>query len=102
MSKVYNNIIILDNMEKKLQYDYFKTGESTKKVIVAIHGWQGDRASMYPIMKIMKINNASWFLLDAPYLVKNGISSVKGGLKVLHDLDYPRKIIEYAEEKLKQ
>ena len=40
--------------------------------------------------------------LTYTYLVKNGISSVKGGLKVLHDLDYPSKIIEYAEEKLKQ
>tara|TARA_Y100000816_G_scaffold291607_2_gene283504 strand:- start:317 stop:2077 length:1761 start_codon:yes stop_codon:yes gene_type:complete len=40
--------------------------------------------------------------LTYTYLVKNGISSVKGGLKVLHDLDYPSEIIEYAEEKLKQ
>ena len=31
------------------------------------------------------------------YLVKNGMSSVKGGLKVLKDLDYPDSIVKNAE-----
>ena len=32
------------------------------------------------------------------YLVKKGISKIKGGLKVLVDLDYPREILENAEK----
>ncbi len=36
------------------------------------------------------------------YLVKNGISSVKGGLKVLKELEYPDSIIKDAEEKIDQ
>ena len=43
-----------------------------EKVIVAIHGWQGDRNSMQPIMKLMKIYNAGWYLLEAPYTLNGG------------------------------
>ena len=43
-----------------------------EKVIVAIHGWQGDRSSMQPIMKLMKICNVGWYLLDAPYILNDG------------------------------
>ena len=47
-------------MAKKLQYDFYKTGNSVDKVIVAIHGWQGNRNSMRPLIKSMKIQNAGW------------------------------------------
>jgi phospholipase/carboxylesterase len=59
-------------MTKNLQYAFYKTGISEQKVIVAIHGWAGDRYSMYPLMKMMKIYNADWYLLEAPYKVKQG------------------------------
>ena len=60
-------------MAKKLQYDFHQTGNSLDKAIVAIHGWQGDRNSMRPLIKSMKIQNAGWYLLEGPYLVKEGI-----------------------------
>ena len=59
-------------MAEKLQYDFHQTGNSLDKVIVAIHGWQGDRNSMRPLIKSMKIQNAGWYLLEAPYPVKEG------------------------------
>ena len=59
-------------MLEELQYDYHNTGRSVDKVIVAIHGWQGGRNSMQPLMKTIKIRNAGWYLLEAPYLVKEG------------------------------
>ena len=59
-------------MATKLQYDFHKTDTSVDKVIVAIHGWQGDRDSMRPLIKSMKIPNAGWYLLEAPYPVKEG------------------------------
>ena len=42
------------------------------------------------------------YKLTYTYLVKNGISSVKGGLKVLKDLEYPDTIIQDAEKKIEQ
>ena len=59
-------------MVEKLQYDFHKTGDSLDKAIVFIHGWQGDRNSMKPLIKSMKIQNAGWYLLEAPYPVKEG------------------------------
>ena len=59
-------------MAQKLQYDFHQTGNSLDKAIVAIHGWQGDRNSMRPLIKSMKIQNAGWYLLEAPYPVKEG------------------------------
>ena len=59
-------------MAKELQYDFHQTGNSLDKAIVAIHGWQGDRHSMRPLITSMKIQNAGWYLLEAPYPVKEG------------------------------
>ena len=59
-------------MAQKLQYDFHQTGNSLDKAIVAIHGWQGDRNSMRPLIKSMKIQNAGWYLLEAPYSVNEG------------------------------
>ena len=59
-------------MTTQLQYDFHQTGNSVDKAIVAIHGWQGDRNSMRPLIKSMKIKNAGWYLLEAPYRVTEG------------------------------
>ena len=59
-------------MVEKLQYDFHQTGNSMDKAIVAIHGWQGDRNSMRPLIKSMKIQNVGWYLLEAPYPVTEG------------------------------
>ena len=59
-------------MIEKLQYDFHQTGKTLDKAIVAIHGWQGDRNSMRPLIKSMKIKNAGWYLLEAPYRVTGG------------------------------
>ena len=59
-------------MITKLQYDFHQTGNSVDKVIVAIHGWQGNRNSMRPLIKSMKIQNSGWYLLEAPYAVNEG------------------------------
>jgi len=59
-------------LAQKLQYDFHQTGNSLDKAIVAIHGWQGDKNSMRPLIKSMKIQNAGWYLLEAPYRVAEG------------------------------
>ena len=57
-------------MAQKLQYDFHQIGNSLDKAIVAIHGWQGDRNSMRPLIKSMKIQNSEWYFLEAPFAVK--------------------------------
>ena len=59
-------------MSVNLQYDFHQTGNSVDKAIIAIHGWQGNRNSMRPLIKSMKIKNAGWYLLEAPYRVTEG------------------------------
>ena len=59
-------------MNIKLQYDLHAIGDASQKAIVAIHGWQGDCNSMYPLIKSMNIKNVGWYLLVAPFPVKNG------------------------------
>ena len=59
-------------MNTELQYDLHEIGDASQKAIVAIHGWQGDCNSMYPLIKSMNIKNVGWYLLEAPFPVKNG------------------------------
>jgi hypothetical protein len=43
-------------------------------------------------------NEKSW---KYTYTLKPGISEVKGGLKVLHDMNYPQEIMDKLEKKNK-
>ena len=62
-------------MIEKLKYDIVKTENSSEKALVAIHGWQGNRFSMRPIIKSMNIKNICWYFPQAPYPIgKNGDS----------------------------
>ena len=82
-------------MAEELQYDFHKTGNSLEKVIVAIHGWQGDRNSMRPLIKIMKIQNSGWYFLEAPYPVKgfDGLSWTYEISKGKWEVDEPKRLL---------
>ena len=56
-------------MKKKLLYDFHAGEPGSNKALVAIHGWQGGRNSMRPLIKSMKITNMDWYLPEAPYPV---------------------------------
>ena len=56
-------------MAKKLLYDFHAGKIGSNRVMVAIHGWQGNRNSMRPLIKSININNMDWYLLEAPYPV---------------------------------
>ena len=83
-------------MAKILQYYFHKTGYSLDKVIVAIHGWQGDRNSMRPLIKSMKIQNTEWYLLEAPFAVKgcDGWSWTYEISKGKWEIDEPKKLLD--------
>ena len=54
--------------------DYLKIDNNgpSKKSIVFIHGWKGNKNSFKTLPSILKINNASWFFPQAPYKVNGG------------------------------
>ena len=82
---------------KKLQYD-FKEGEvGSKKAMVAIHGWQGTRNSMRPLIKSININNMDWYLLEAPYSVNRsdgGFSWSYEKSNGVWEEDEPRELLQ--------
>ncbi len=58
--------------------------KNNKKVVINNH------------MKTNKLNSGSF---EYTYILTNGISNVKGGLKVLSDMDYPSEILEKTKSK---
>ena len=50
-------------MLKKLQYDFEVLGNSSKKVMVAIHGWQGNRETMKPLVRSLNMENVGCIFL---------------------------------------
>ena len=49
----------------------------------------------------MKTKPLDYYNFEYSYLLEKGISKIKGGLKVLFDLDYPQEILENAQLTLK-
>jgi DNA mismatch repair ATPase MutS len=40
--------------------------------------------------------------IEYTYKIENGISNIKGGVKILEKLDFPKEIIEMTNDVLKQ
>jgi len=59
-------------MSKKLKYDFELVGDCSNKIMVAIHGWQGNRESMKPLVNSLNEINVGWYFLEAPYETVNG------------------------------
>ena len=58
-------------MSKKLKYDFELVGDFANKIMVAIHGWQGNRESMKPLVNSLIQVNVGWYFLEAPYEITN-------------------------------
>ena len=58
-------------MKKKLIYGFHPSRYKSKKALVAIHGWKGNRHSMVSLIRSININDLDWYLLEAPYPVSN-------------------------------
>ena len=55
---------------KELNYTSLLS-EQSNKVIVAFHGWQGNKDSFLPLAKNSLFKDYNWFLLEGPYMVGN-------------------------------
>ncbi len=84
-------------MAKKLLYD-FQVGETgSNKAMVAIHGWQGDRNSMRPLIKSMNITNMDWYLPEAPYPVNGCDGGYSWSYEIsegVWEVDEPRALLQ--------
>ena len=58
------------NQIKKIDFNFIKSTKSTK-VIIAFHGWQGNKDSFLPLAKNPLFSEYNWFLLQGPYKVNN-------------------------------
>ena len=60
-------------MLNKLKYDFELVGDFPNKILVAIHGWQGNCNSMKPLLRSLNMDNIGWYFLEAPYSVNGAL-----------------------------
>ena len=60
-------------MLNKLKYDFELVGDFPNKILVAIHGWQGNCNSMKPLLRSLNMDNIGWYFLEAPYPVNGAL-----------------------------
>ena len=77
---------------KEIDYNSIITYKSNK-VIVALHGWQGNKDSFLPLVKNPLFNQYNWFLLQGPYMVNNDPNRRTWSYEVEPD------VFEYKEPK---
>ena len=77
---------------KEIDYNSIITDKSNK-VIVALHGWQGNKDSFLPLVKNPLFNQYNWFLLQGPYMVNNDPNRRTWSYEVEPD------VFEYKEPK---
>ena len=83
------------NNIKKIDYTFIKSNNSNK-VIVAFHGWQGNKDSFLPLVKYELFNNYNWYLVQGPYLVDNDTTRRSWSYEVKPGewaFDEPKKLI---------
>jgi len=61
------------NKNKNLDFIFIKSDQTKEnnKVIVAFHGWRGNKTSFLPMAKSTAFQGCDWYLPEAPYLVDN-------------------------------
>ena len=50
----------------------YSTSQNPDKVIIAIHGWEGDEYVFEQVAKLISLENSEWFFPRAPYKANSG------------------------------
>lgn len=58
------------NKIKKIDFDFI-TSKNSDKVIIGLHGWQGNKDSFKPLVKNSLFEKYNWLLVQGPYIVNN-------------------------------
>ena len=81
---------------KKLDFISIK-GQKTEKVIIGLHGWQGNKQSFLPMAKSKLFEKFNWYLPEAPYFVNN-IPSTKSWSyekeKDVWEIEEPKRLLD--------
>ena len=56
---------------ENLLFERFNGGRNTKRAIIGVHGWGGNRFSFKQIAISLNIPDAEWFFPEAPYMLEN-------------------------------
>ena len=59
---------------KKIEFLEKGSLDNFDKIIIFIHGWKGNKNSLESLSSILKIPNAKWIFLQAPYKIENTTS----------------------------
>lgn len=71
---------------------------SKSKVIVAFHGWQGNKKSFLPLTKNLLFKDYDWYLLQGPYKVNNDDEKRTWSYEIKKDVwatEEPKEIIDH-------
>jgi len=82
-------------MQKIIDYNSFKNSDMSKKAVVAIHGWGGNKKSFSSLVKNIKVDDVEWFLPEAPYPIKDESPTDSNNI---NDDSLPRKSWTYKKD----
>ncbi len=57
------------NSDKKLIFEHYLPSDSSRIVMIALHGWKGNRHSFQPIARSLNIPGLAWYFVEGPYTV---------------------------------
>ena len=82
-------------MKQELEYNQISFSQSPKNIIIAFHGWNGNKNSFKPIAKNTKILNSKWYFPEAPYKIpnKNNKSWSYETSEGMWEVEEPKKLI---------
>ena len=81
---------------KKLDFISIKS-QKTEKVIIGLHGWQGNKQSFLPMVKSELFEKFNWYLPEAPYPVNNNPSTKSWSYekeKDIWEIEEPKRLLD--------
>tara|TARA_B110000014_G_C20105492_1_gene581203 strand:- start:289 stop:906 length:618 start_codon:yes stop_codon:yes gene_type:complete len=81
---------------KKLDFISIK-GQKTEKVIIGLHGWQGNKQSFLPMAKSKLFEKFNWYLPEAPYPVNNNSNTKSWSYekeKDVWEIEEPKRLLD--------
>ena len=58
-------------MNNKIQFVKKNSVGNPTRAIICIHGWKGNKYSMKTLTDFVKLDNTTWYFIEAPYMVDN-------------------------------
>ena len=86
----------------ELKYLEVNNSPESNKVIVFIHGWQGNKNSFRALSSIIKLKNTRWVFPQAPYKTEEGVETYSWAFQNLDGTYETKQTTELLNKFLKQ